>query len=250
MAIRKQNRSLLIFVAIVLAGLGYLLIREGKMSELYTDGKAVGTAAVVAEDANVLHEQGELGAVASTSEQSSLQITEKQKAFAVILDDLSECLNIKTGRASGSSPVSVETILSSYQSELGAINSQSDRWVNWHLRNRDGKERRLRLEVKEDESGRPSRELHYYAVDRGGELSAIELPDDRSQNPSDDTIMTMLREGEVFFKDRAAFAVFSGGERIEYVEKNGELSEIEFIKGDSFFRCADLSSRENCQCTR
>lgn len=247
MAIRKQNAALLIFVVIVLAGLGYILVKEGKLSQFYSE-QAVDEEGNPIPSAEV-DEQSTLGDSVDSSLGSPGTI-EDQKTFAVILDDLSECLDIKSAGASEAAPVGIDSIISLYQSELGAAKGPSDRWMNWHLRNRDGKEKRLRLEVKEDDNGHTLRELHYFSVDRSGQPTSIELEDDRRDNPSDEVINSMLREGEVFYKDRSSYVTFSSGERIEFVEKNGELSEIEFIKGESFFRCGDLESRENCQCTK
>lgn len=245
MAIRKQNAALLSFIVIVLAGLGYVLVKEGKLSQFYSQENEE----QVATEVEATESQEALGDQIDSASGNGPGTIEKQKTFSVILDDLGDCLSIK-GNPAEATPISIESIVSLYQSELGVSNGQSDRWMNWHLRNRDGKEKRLRLEVTEDETGRSQKILHYYSVDRAGQPTAIDLDDSRRENPSDDTITTMLREGEVFYKDRAGYVTFPGGERIEYVEKNGELAEIEFIKGESFFRCGDLNSRENCQCTK
>ena len=64
------------------------------------------------------------------------------------------------------------------------------------------------------------------------------------------TYRSMLKEGDVFFKEKAGYAAFAGGEHVEFIEKNGTLNEIEFQKGDRFYRCQGFKSRESCQCVR
>lgn len=243
MAIKKQNRTLLILVVFTLLALGYVLQREGKLAMLFGLGEDEVSGSSEKKSA-----QDQMGDQVGQASPAEAQKTENQKAFAQILGDLSECLDIKSPEASIKAAVQVETLIQQFQGELGPITHQADRWMNWHLRNRDGKERRLRLEITENDEGKIGRELHYYAVDREGQPAPIELERERSNNPSDEIVNQMLKEGEVFYKERAAFATFPGGERLEYVEKDGELSEIEFIKGEKFYRCNNLKARESCQC--
>lgn len=245
MAIKKQNRTLIIFVIVTLVILGYVLNREGKLADLFGIGE-------VKEEGldRPASDQDSMGDQVGGSSVDAAQRIENQKAFAQILGDLSECLDIKSPEASGEAPVELETLLQQFQGELGPINHQSDRWMNWHLRNNEGKERRLRLEITENDEGKIGRELHYFAVDRDGQPLPIEIEPEKANNPSDDIVNQMLKEGEVFYKERAAYVVFPGGERAEYVEKNGELAEIEFVKGEKFYRCNNLKARENCQCVR
>ncbi len=257
MAIRKQNRTLLILVVFILLILGYVLFREGKLNSLFgmqsdtesnsDENKASGQDQM---GDQLKDQNGELGnqdqAPVAANE---LENNEMQKSFKQILVGMAECLDIKSPQASGPIAVQVETLFQQFQGELGPVSHQADRWMNWSLRNREGKERRLRLEITENDEGKIGRELHYFAVDRDGQPEPLEIEAEKANNPSDETVSQMLKEGEVFYKERAAFALFPGGERLEYVEKNGELSEIEFIRGEKYYRCQDLKSQDSCQCS-
>lgn len=245
MAIKKQNRTLIIFVVVTLVILGYVLTKEGKLKSLFGIGE-------VQEEGLDRPDSGQesMGDLVGGSAEGEVQKVENQKAFAQILDDLSDCLDVKSPEASIEAPVELETLLQQFQGELGPVNHQADRWMNWHLRNSEGKERRLRLEITENDEGKIGKELHYFSVDLEGQPMPIEIDQEKANNPSDDVVNQMLKEGEVFFKERAAYVVFPGGERVEYVEKNGELAEVEFVKGEKFYRCNNLKARENCQCVR
>jgi hypothetical protein len=120
--------------------------------------------------------------------------------------------------------------------------------VNWHLRTPEGQERRLRLEITETDEGKIGRELHYFSVGANGQLNPIELEQDKANNPSDDVISEMLKEGSVFSKERAAVAFFPNGDHIEYVEKDDELSEIVYYKESPRFQCPSVKMPQNCQC--
>lgn len=246
MAMKKQNSALLLLVVIVLVVLGYVLTKEGKLpvpGVSNETGSEVSLAQVVEQNAQEL-----FGDRVQEASPEQVENRELQKSFALVLDDMAECLSVKTPAPASDAPVEIETVLVQLQSELGPVTQQSDRWMNWHLRNREGKERRLRMEISTNDNGEVVRSLNYYAVDRDGQPIPIDLPSGVEENPSDELISQMLKEGEVFFKDKAAYAIFPGGEKIEYIEKNGYLSEIELTKEERVFRCDDLKNRESCRC--
>ncbi len=245
MAIKTQNKTLGVFALITLIILALVLFREGKMTSFLSSKNSE-----LAEKDASLVKQEQMGDQVNSGAGDDLKMTESQKNFAQIVGDLSDCLDIKSSNEASKAAVQIETLIQRYQGELGPVSHQSDRWMNWHMRNPEGKERRLRLEITENDVGKIDRELHFYSVDREGLPVPIEIDAVKSRNPSDEVINQMLKEGEVFHKERAAFVVFPGGERLEYVEKNGLLSEIEFIKNERIFRCNNLEARENCQCIR
>ncbi len=252
MAIKKQNRNLLILVVFTFIVLAFLfgLRNEDEVSE--TKNTISSQEQMGDQMSDQMGEPGEIPAQAQRDSDSpdESQKVERQKMFGQILLGLAECLEIKSPEATGQAAVQVETLLQQFQGELGPVSHQADRWMDWSLKTRDGKERRLRLEITENDEGKVGRELHYFAVDRDGQPEPIEIDSEKANNPSDEVINQMLKEGEVFYKERAAFALFPGGERLEYIEKDSVLSEIEFIKGEKYYRCHDLKARESCQCAR
>ena len=177
MAMKKQNSALLLLVAIVFLVVGYILYQEGKLSFPWESKLELPVAEDQAhpEDSS----QDQLGDAVQEASPEEVQQKELQKSFALVLDDASECLGYKVPKLSAEAPVSVDTLLMQFQTELGPPSRQSDRWMNWQLRNKDGKERRLRLEVAEAEDGSVSRNLNYFSVDRDGQPIPIDIPDDR-----------------------------------------------------------------------
>ena len=175
---------------------------------------------------------------------------EAELSFAQILSDMDECFGLKSPELPPSSRLSIDTLLSQVQADWGLPIRIEDRWMSWHLRNREGRERRLRLEVTENDEGRTTRELHYYAVDREGLPIPLELDPEKARNPSDETLNQMLREGDVFFKERAGVVQFSDNGRIDFINVDGTLSEIEMVKNEAIFRCVNMKAREACSCVK
>lgn len=248
MAIRRQNRALFFIIIVVVIVLFLVLRKEEKVQQYFdpgTDQEATVTNPEAADNSS----PGASEALAANIN-SSFESSEKQKAFVDVFTDMTDCLGIKSAAYSERDPVQIEEVLSQLQSDLGAPKFNSDLWMNWHLRTREGKEKRIRLEVSSASDMPMTRELRYFVVDREGILQPVDLEDSKAMNPSDETLNQMLKEGEVFLKERAGFYTFAHGERIEYVEKNGELSEIEMVRGESIFKCSDVSARENCRCIK
>jgi hypothetical protein len=248
MAIRKQNRALLIFVAIVLVVLGFVLFREGKLG--LPEEKANQTPEIMPTAPTLLQPSDDGATPAAASEEKRDQPSEKQQAFTQIIHDLGDCLGSKMSVSGDLNSISLETLLAQLEPSLGTVAHQTDKWVDWHLRTQEGDEKRLRLEISENDDGSIRKELHYYAVGRDDKMVAVELDPADATNPSDETLNEMLRQGEVFLKERSGSVVFMNGERLDYVQKNGELSEIEIVRDEKIFQCQSLSRREECQCVK
>lgn len=253
MAIKKQNKALLIFVLLVLLSLFIVLSREGKINHQGLMDNLMGSesdqvAVKTSEDSAT--EMSQFGDPVEKSLNANLdqEAFNNRVAFKQIIEDLGECLNLKPSETPPDAFVGIETFILSLQTELGPPSQQYDRWMNWNYKTSQGYERRLRLEVIESDSGILARELYNYALDRQGNAIPIDLPESMAVNPSDDVISEILKGSEVFLKERAALVLFPGGERVEYLERNEKLSELEFSKGESFFRCSNLTARESCSC--
>ncbi len=164
-----------------------------------------------------------------------------------ILNQISTCLHLST-RAETSVPFTIESVFDNFQSELGAVSHQADRSMRWDLRELDGKIKRLQLVITENDEGQVGRELHAFSLDSQGNATPQETEPSLAVNPPDDRIHQMLKEGEVIDKDRSAVAFFPTGGRVEYIEKNGVLSQLQFFQGQKSVRCDDLKQPSSCQC--
>jgi cytoskeletal protein RodZ len=245
--VKKQNRFLFIVLAFVIVILALILWKAGVFSET-TNPPAIDVTDESQKGPEPDQESMSVPLKENSAEDLAKQ--DEQKNFQLILNDIASCFDLKSTTSADAAPVAIESIINFVQTDLGPATNQSDRWMTWNIRNQDQGERRLRLEITEDDDGKRVRELKYYAIDKDGAPIPMELPPEKSENPSDETVNQMLKEGEVFYKEKAAYVDFSGGEHIEYIEKNGTLSEIEFQKGDRYFRCQAFKARESCQCVR
>ena len=182
---------------------------------------------------------------ATTDDQNPL--IQEQKHFSATLTQMHECLKMK-GRVPILSVPGIDNVIRSLPEALGEATIQ-DRWLNWHMHHQSGGERRIRLVIDPDGLGEPGGELRYFAVDKEGLPVPLKLEGIQTHNPTYEVINTLLKEGEVFYKEKAATAVFQNGKRIQYIEKNDSLSEFEISLGDGIFKCTEiLKPNENCQC--
>ena len=259
---KRQNLGVVLFVVFSAVVSVWLLMKSGIFSSRHH-----ATEAVESEEKPATSEtdQDKMGqpASAATESPATTEATDKpaepneagsledQRNFSFIISDMQDCLDVKGSQPPEAIPLKADYVVNLMSSDVGGSPPNvSDRWMNWHLRTKEGLERRLRLEVTDNDEGRMVRELHWYAVDREGLPVPLELESSKRYNPNDETINQMLHEGEVFFKEKAAVAIYDSGDRVDFIERNGELTELEVLKGDRFFRCSSLKNRESCQCVR
>ena len=243
MAIRKHNRTIWVLAAIIFALVIVFLFRDGQFDRFFVENpKIVMDPSQPAPDENQFGDR-----VGEPSQDPALQMDAKKK-YAMSLDRLAACFQMQGSALAENPPLQIESLHLKFQAELWPVAHQSDRWMEWHLRSPDGRERRLRLEITESDEGKVGRELHYFSESRDGQLNPLELDPEKAMNPTDDVINELLKQGEVFYKERAAVSFFPNGERVEYMEKNGTLSEVEFFKENKQFRCPDILVPETCQC--
>lgn len=174
---------------------------------------------------------------------------ETKDVLSQILADARKCLGLPGQTAPAELTASADSLTAEMQKDFGSVQKQGDRWMSWNLRTHEGRERRLRLEVN-DVDGTLRRELRYYAIDREGLPIPLELEPRKAMNPTDETVNQMLKEGDVFYKERAGYDVFNGGVKVEFVEAEGFLSEFEVERNGTVFRCPNLKNRSVCACAK
>lgn len=251
----KQNKNLFIILALV--GLVVLFVARDR---IFSSGHDSDTVAAEDETAIEVTEStqdnmgdpvgGPQGAQAETGETVAAVNTEDRKNFSLIATDLMDCFDLRSESLPEEMPLQMEALTMQLQKPMGPANGQFDRWMNWHLRLKDGTEKRMRLEVNTMDDGLTSKELKYYSVDAEGLPVPMQLEESKRFNPSDEVLNQMLREGEVLFKERAAATTFVNGASVDYIEKDGVLTEFEFQNANRYFRCQNLKNRNGCQCIR
>jgi hypothetical protein len=192
--------------------------------------------------------------VTSTPAVAGAEVTPEEKTerqtFAKIMDEMRDCLEMSRTGFGEDNPVTVETMTSQVAQDFGQANGQGDRWYSWKLNTPGGEERLLRLDYFEDELGNPQREMHYFVVRSETDVIPLDLPPDKSLNPPDEFIRGTLGDGNVSYLERARYSTFPSGERVDFVEKNGKLAEIEVTRGEHFFRCDNIKDKQSCHCVR
>ena len=243
MAIRRQNRTIWILAGVIfLLVLGFLF-RDGQFEKLINEEAKMSDA-----DISGANEEEEFGDKVGEAVQNPGQRNQARHKFGQALDKLAACFQMQSAATTDTPALQIESLYQRFQTDLGPVAHQSDRWMEWRLRTPNGLEKQLRLEITENDEGKIGRELHYFNLTRDGQPTTSLLDETQARNPSDEVINQLLKEGEVFYKERAAGSFFPNGERVEYVEKNGELAEIEFFKENKQFRCHDILVLETCQC--
>lgn len=238
MAIKKQNRTIWTLSGIVFLLLAGLLLQDSRFSGLFRSDELPEAA-----PGESVEQFGEKPAASPAT--GGFQ---SQKKFMETMDRMVQCFQIQGSEIAESAAVSIESLAQKLEKDFGPVSMQSDRWMIWNLRARDGQERRLRLEIIESDEGKISKELHYFEVGREGQVNALEIDPKLATNPTDEAINQLLKDGEVTGKERAAAIFFVNNERVEYVERDGELAEVSVIRGEKQFKCQNASLPESCQC--
>ncbi len=238
MAIRKQNRTIWALAAAVFVVLVSVMVSDGRfMDALISNSQVTG-------DLPSAIEQFGDRFVDPTEESPS----DSRGQFRDILNQMSTCFELPSTETELNVMPTAAGLVQKLENDFGPISHQKDRWMQWHLRTREGKERRLRLEIIESDDGQMRKELTYYGVDRQGQPTSLELSPEMATNPNDEVISQMLKEGEVFLKESSAIAHFFSHEKVEYTDRNGELVEFEVFKGDRRFGCRDAQVPATCLC--
>ncbi len=242
----KQNRAIIFLFLFSAMIVGFILFRSGELFEISDSVK------IETEKIGSSFSQESMGDPVNVPEKNLITATtEDKKNFTEIIRMMEDCFQLKTSLSeniySGS-----EVFLSILQKEWGTFETRDD-WIDWHFHNREGLERRLRLEVTDSEgvtnSGVHGRDLHLFAVDKEGSPVPLEIENMTTHNPSDEVINGILKEGEIFFKEKASSAIFAQGERLQFIEKNGVVDSIEIHQKEKFFHCSTFKNiKENCVC--
>ena len=187
---------------------------------------------------NSLNEEGPLPSAAVSSSIN----------FSPRLREIGQCLEIHNSLNDSAKPTFAE-LQSSLASSLGEVIETSLDWKNVHISLPNGEKRRLRIEVEADGEDAVHRQLQYYAVDAENLPVLINLPLEQTENPSDTFIASLENEGQITLQEEARRGAYLQGAELYYVERNGELSEIEMNYRGKSVRCQDLNlERANCTC--
>lgn len=168
--------------------------------------------------------------------------------FEPRLREIGQCLEIHNSLNENPKPTFSE-LQSSLASSLGELVETAMDWKNVHITLPNGEKRRLRIEVESSGEEAVHRQLQYYSVDAENLPVPIDLPSEQASNPTDTFIASLENEGEITMQEVAYRGVYTQGAELFYVEKNGELSEIEMSYRGKSVRCLDLNKdRANCTC--
>lgn len=131
--------------------------------------------------------------------------------------------------------------------QLGEPVRTKERWMDWSFKI-GGKERRIHWENIEDDSGRIRPALMVFDIDSNGDPIPYPLDPRDQEEPSMDIVNQLLEKAEGVQKEISHFKEYGGGIQMEFVEKDGQLREIEFEKDNVFFRCDQVGQPMTCNC--
>jgi hypothetical protein len=238
---KLHNRWLLISSLFVILIILALLYRAGKLSPVSVGTDQVPPAAL-GDPINMDLPELPLEAILETDAKT----VSKGPSFISVMQDLIKCAGLQVEAPVAELPLTSEAVSSFLQSSLGPATTV-DRWMSWNLRLWEGSERQVRLEVLETDSGDLRRELQFFNINIDGSLVLVPTSPEYN-DPSDEKISQVLKEGQVIGKEKAGAALFASGERFEYLETNETLAKIEFYKDDTVFSCSDILNQAHCQC--
>ncbi len=172
----------------------------------------------------------------------------EQMIFSSVLVQMVNCLGFSKVKIPSLVAVNIQDLMNLVGPEVGKA-QLVERWREWRFNAQGGSQRKVRLETTEDDSGRSGKELHYFVKDRSGSDVPMELPPEQVANADESTVKALIGDSAVTFREVASAALYEAGERLEFIEKNGQLREIEFLKMDRVFKCQNVVDPKSCTCT-
>lgn len=160
---------------------------------------------------------------------------------AAVITELKKCLGTKAGLDSVSNSQDLFN-------QLGEPIKSRERWVDWSFKAEDGKERRVHWENVEDDSGKIRPTLMVFDLDERGDPIPYPMDTRDQEEPTQEYVDNLLRQGQGVQKETSNLREYSGGVHLEYLEKNGQLKEVEFERDNVFFRCDQVNQANTCHC--
>ena len=160
---------------------------------------------------------------------------------APVISELKKCLGGKGG---------LENVNSSQDlfSQLGEPLKTRERWIDWSFKVEGGKERRVHWENVEDDSGKIRPTLMVFDLDEKGDPIPYPMDPRDQEEPTQEYVDNLLGQGSGMQKETSNLKEYAGGMHLEYLEKNGQLKEVEFERENVFFRCDQVNQLNTCHC--
>jgi hypothetical protein len=234
---KRQNRTLIIIFAFVLGLLGYVVQKVGVLPPPVTE--VANSKASLSQDA--------LGEPIAATEEGRKQ-NEISKNFNSNVSTMFQCLGLKTPNLPKDIKINSDTIIKLLEQEWGLSTIQGDHALTWSLKMPDGVERRIRIEITENEEKVVQKEMKFYIVNKEGISIPVDVPEEKRINPSDQTIDQLIKEGEVTQKERLSFTKFQNGGLFESLERDENPSEVSIQLQEKIIRCPDIKTAEPCDC--
>lgn len=158
-----------------------------------------------------------------------------------VINELKKCLGGKGG---------LENVNSSQDlfSQLGEPLKTRERWIDWSFKVEGGKERRVHWENVEDDSGKIRPTLMVFDLDEKGDPVPYPMDPRDQEEPTQEYVDNLLAQGQGAQKETSNLKEYAGGMHLEYLEKNGQLKEVEFERENVFFRCDQVNQLNTCHC--
>lgn len=158
-----------------------------------------------------------------------------------VITELKKCFGTKAG---------LDSVNSSQDlfNQLGEPVKTRERWIDWSFKAEGGKERRVHWENVEDDSGKIRPTLMVFDLDERGDPIPYPMDARDQEEPTQDYVDNLLGQGQSVQKETSNLREYAGGIHLEYLEKNGQLKEIEFERENVFFRCDQVNQANTCHC--
>ena len=238
---KRQNRALIFVFMFVFMVLFIVLQKNGEFGNKPSAG-----GPTVAENSEQLNQEALGEPIAKNEEAKHNQ--EIIKNLTANLGSIAQCLGLKNISKVSDANVNSENIASYFVGDWGQPGQIGDRSLTWSLHMPDGHERRIRLEISEQDEHGLQKELKFFVVNNEGTPISVDVPEDKRMNPSDQTIDQLLKEDEIFKKERLSFVKFSNGGLLKLLDRDNSLIEVSLQSQEKIIRCPNIKGSEPCDC--
>lgn len=172
-----------------------------------------------------------------------------QDQFAKHLLELEKCLQIKVGETQISP--TAQNLVKTLATAFGEPVTTNEDWSNTILIDKEGREKRIRLEVEAIDESKTQRVMAIFIVDEEGIPQKLDIPLEHSITPSEALIASYQSDGDVKVREFGWRLEYNTPVDVFLIQRNDALTDLEISQEDKSFNCRSLhSANSSCQCIK
>jgi hypothetical protein len=135
-------------------------------------------------------------------------------------------------------------------SALGGAGPREFGWMNAHVRDREGRETRLRIVGESTPDGKEALKFQVFALDEEGLPLPRRIPKEHAQHPSPEIVRQYMPSGSSLkFLEKGYGLNFADGAQARVIEAQGRVKDLEITSAQHILKCNEtVTAGLSCAC--